>query len=223
VESFVTSHDLQGALASLPIIQSSGVTLSNGSLQSLIDFIAKDPETLDSARELVQTMHAENPASVNASALNAILAASAASRDFVRCRAIYAAFADLSIAPNVETFHHMLDCAVADEQADAGAVILTDMHEANVQPDANIFTQMIKLSLLQTEYDSAFYYLEEMQAAGHTPPAHAFLAIAHKCSSMADDRYLIVLQDMRDHGHTVTDRFEESCRTRFAKATLKQA
>ncbi|KAK1232657.1 hypothetical protein PQX77_004219 [Marasmius sp. AFHP31] len=210
VEAFARGHQIKEAFSTLRIMRSSGISISPSAIEPFAHVLQTDEKLLDNAWNIV-----ENTPDVHISDLNVIIRA--AGGDLQRAVGAYKSAPDLKLQPNRDTFHFLLQGAVA-AQHPLGDLILDDMKKASIAPNQRTYELLIDLAATQDSYEDAFYFLEEMKSAGFTPPAHTYKTIINTCAREGDQRYEIALAEMVEMKHTPTAEYQRATALTYKSA-----
>ncbi|KAL0570510.1 hypothetical protein V5O48_011456 [Marasmius crinis-equi] len=212
IEAFARNTQIKEAFTTLNVMRNSGISITPVALAPLVEALKKDEESLDNAWALIETMP-----NVDISALNAIIGAAGVSGDLQRAVGAYKSASDLKVQPNQDTFHALLEAAVAARHP-LGDLIMTDMKNASIAPNRRTYELLIDLALTQESYEDAFYFLEEMKAAEITPPESSYKAIIKRCATSGDERYTVALAEMAEMQHEVSRGFQREMDMAFRTA-----
>ncbi|CAA7259294.1 unnamed protein product [Cyclocybe aegerita] len=205
IEAFCRNNQLKEALVTLHIMRSNDVEPTHTTASFIFETVKSDVDSLDSAWAIIDDIHSSN-SGLDIAALRVIIQASIFLGDLQRAVGIYKSFSDYGLAPDLETFHLLLDGCIAARHRQLGDILLADVKEAKLEPDVRVYEKMIQLCLTQDIYEDAFFYLEEMKAARFVPPRRVYEALMKKCSSVEDPRGEMVLQEMKECGYEVDSR-----------------
>ncbi|KAJ3502573.1 hypothetical protein NLJ89_g8825 [Agrocybe chaxingu] len=205
IEAFCRNNQLKEALVTLHIMRSNDIEPTHTTASFVFETVKSDVDSLDSAWAIIDDIHSSNSGLDNA-ALRVIIQASIFLGDLQRAVGIYKSFSDYGLAPDLETFHLLLDGCIAARHRQLGDILLADIKEAKLEPDVRVYEKMIQLCLTQDIYEDAFFYLEEMKAAKFVPPRRVYEALLKKCSSVEDPRGEMVLQEMKECRYEVDSR-----------------
>ncbi|KAJ3710880.1 hypothetical protein DFJ43DRAFT_1170438 [Lentinula guzmanii] len=108
-----------------------------------------------------------------------------------------------------DTFHLLLEGAVAAHHQALGDRILQDMKEAQINFDSRTYELTIDLALTQETYEEAFQYLEEIKAAGFKPVASTYKALVNRCALEGEE-------EMEEMGYEVDSEFLGKAKDAFS-------
>jgi pentatricopeptide repeat protein len=220
-EAFCRAERYQEAFSTLAIMRQNNIKPTAQTAFPIIKVVQNRPEILDDLWEILNEMKKEGN-SVDISACTALLQASISTQPLSRALADYNMLKSLGVTYSAETFHVFIDGCISAGNIAYGELAFRQLKEAEIPLDHDVFGKMITLHLTQDTYDDAFLYLEEMQSAGHLPAQHLYEALAVKCATTGDQRYLVALDEMKDVGHTVTLEFRFHC-SQLNDAALMQS
>ncbi|KAF9529331.1 hypothetical protein CPB83DRAFT_853083 [Crepidotus variabilis] len=200
IEAFCRNEQLKEAFVTLDIMRTNGVEPSETTANSILDYVKRDANTLDTAWAVLDTIHSSG-SGVGVDAVKVVIKAAIAIGDLQRAIGIYKALPDYSLSPDISIFDTLLEGCVIAQHRQLGDLLLEDIKQAGLKPDIHTFEQMIRLCLTQDVYEDAFYYLEEMKSAQISPPQSVYEAMAEKCKNAQDSRLGMVLEEMKELGY----------------------
>lgn len=203
IEGLCKEDKTKEALAMLDMIRSHGITPVAETAYPIFKSLKGDPDAIDEAWGHLETLREEGK-TIDVTALNVIIQASAALGDLQRAVGTYKACYDLGVSPNVDTYNLLLAGCITAQHRELGDRLLSEMKEAAIKPDVRTYERLIVLCLTQTNYEDAFFYLEEMKTEGHIPPLAVYEAIIRKCMQLGDTRYRLALEEMVECGYKVS-------------------
>ncbi|KAJ6499358.1 hypothetical protein C8R45DRAFT_982182 [Mycena sanguinolenta] len=209
-EAFCRAERYQDAFSTLAIMRQSNIHPTTHTTLPIVWAVEQQPEILEDLWETLRRMHNEG-LPVDPSACNALLQASFSTQPLSRAIGDYTVLKSLGVHPSAETFHIYIDGCISAGNVAYGELAWQQLKEAQVALDHDVFGKMITLHLTQDAYDDAFLYLEDMQGAGHVPAQHLYEALAVKCATNGDPRYLVALDEMKEVGHKVTPQLQSYC------------
>ncbi len=180
----------------------------------IVRIIGQDTGLFDSAYFALETLNSSGK-TVDVSALNAVIAAAEKLGDLGRAVAVYQQAPKLGVRPNTETFNSLLGACIAKKAKPQGDLLIKEMQNpkrlpgdevdfAPIPMDLTTYTKLIYLALTQPTYEQPFFYLEKMKDAKHRPPLEVYEALVAKCVSSGDQRFKLVLEEMRAGGYRVS-------------------
>ncbi|KAJ3749045.1 hypothetical protein DFH05DRAFT_1439569, partial [Lentinula detonsa] len=204
IEAFCRAGQVKEAFMTVDIMQET-IPILPSTLLPILEYVKKNIDTFDSTWALMDEIHKERP--LQLSSLNIIVRAAIALGDLQRAVGAYKSFPDYNIKADRDTFHLLLEGAVAARHQALGDRILQDMKEAQIIFNSRTYELMIDLALTQETYEEAFQYLEEMKAAGFKPVESTYKALVNRCALEGDSRYTIALEEMEEMGYEVYSEF----------------
>ncbi|KAJ3915441.1 hypothetical protein F5877DRAFT_48606 [Lentinula edodes] len=214
IEAFCRAGQVKEAFMTIDIMQETTPPLPS-TLLPILEHVKKNTDTFDSTWALMDEIHQERPLQV--SSLNIIIGAAVALGDLQRAVGAYKSFPDYNVKADRNTFHLLLEGAVAARHQPLGARILQDMKEADIALESRTYELMIELAITQDTYEEAFEYLEEMKGAGFKPPATTYKSLVKKCAINGDPRYTIALEEMEEMGYEKDPEFLRKAKDVFSK------
>jgi len=170
----------------------------------IFDIIKRDIDAIDSTWGILDQLRQEGK-SVDITAINVIIQATAVFGDLQRAIGTYKSIPDYGIRPNIDTFNLLLSACIVVGHRDLGDHLLGEMKEAGIKPDIRTYERLIILCLTQTTYEDAFFYLEEMKGHKFLPTLGIYDAIIKKCVSVGDSRYTLALDEMEECGYLISE------------------
>ncbi|KAJ7262235.1 hypothetical protein B0H12DRAFT_1013042 [Mycena haematopus] len=219
-EAFCRAERYQDAFSTLAIMRQTNINPTTHTAMPIVRAVEQRPEILDDLWETLSRMHNEGM-TVDPSACNALLQACFSTQPLSRAIGDYTTLKSLGVHPSAETFHIFIDGCILAGNIAYGELAWLQLKEAKLPLDHDVFGKMITLHLTQDTYDDAFLYLEEMQSAGHVPAQHLYEALAIKCATNGDNRYLVALDEMKEVGHKVTPELTRHCSNLNERANFR--
>ncbi|KAF7361943.1 Methyltransf-25 domain-containing protein [Mycena venus] len=219
-EAFCRAERYQDAFSTLPIMRLNDIDPTTQTALPILEAVKKRPEILDELWEILSQMNKDGK-TVDPVACSVLLQASFATQPLSRALADYNTLKSLGVPPSAETFHIFIDGCISAGNVAYGELAFRQLKEAGVPLDHDVFGKMITLHLTQATYDDAFLYLEEMQTAGHVPALHLYEALAIKCATAVDSRYLVVLDEMKQVGHMIPPELRFYCAELYDTSTTR--
>ncbi|KAF8210173.1 hypothetical protein K438DRAFT_1571193 [Mycena galopus ATCC 62051] len=210
LEAFCRAERYQQAFSTLAIMRETEIIPTIRTALPIVKAVEQRPELLDNLWDTLSRIHQEGKA-VDPSACSALVQAALSTQPLSRALGDYNALKSLGVTPNAEIFHTFVDGCISAGNVAYGELAFQQLKDAGVALDHDIFGKMITLHLTQDTYDDAFLYLEEMQGAGHVPARDLYTALAVKCATQGDHRYLVALDEMKEVGHKVPLEFKRHC------------
>ena len=210
IEAYTRCGDFRQAFIALSVMRDSSASPPQIThLNSLINAMARSPQTLDRAYFTLQDIVRKEGKAIDITAFNGLLSACLLHNDASRAISTYRDAASLNVVPNLETYNILLAAASQVGHRELAMYILSDLKKARITPNEETYARVILTCLFQPEgsYDQAFMYLEEMKAAGWIPSSGIYAAFVKKCVYHHDDRAVTLLEEMKKMGY-VTKRLE---------------
>ncbi|KAJ6609859.1 hypothetical protein B0H10DRAFT_1812604 [Mycena sp. CBHHK59/15] len=222
IEAFCRAEQFEEAFSTISIMRQNNIEPTPQTCSPILQVVRQNPSFVDQLWAILEQMH-KDAKPVDISALNILLHASVSTGQMSRALADYHNFKHYGLQPNTETFHLFIDGCILSHDVAYGEFAFRKLKEAGTSPDPDAFEKMIMLHLTQETYDDAFLYLEEMQGAGYVPGQHVYEALALKCASAGDARYVVALDEMKEVGHSIhPDLKEEVLRLNAAALPVEQ-
>ncbi|KAJ6593845.1 hypothetical protein B0H19DRAFT_919621 [Mycena capillaripes] len=219
-EAFCRAERYQEAFSTLAIMRQNNINPTTQTAFPLVEAVQQRPEILDELWEILNQMIKDgNP--VDTSACGSLLQASLSTQPLSRTLADYNMLKSLGLTSSPETFHVFIDGCISAGNVVYGELAFRQLKEAGIALDHDVFGKMITLHLTQDTYDDAFLYLEEMQSASHVPAPHLYEALAVKCATVGDQRYLVALEEMKEVGHSIPPELTLYCSQLDNDATIR--
>ncbi|KAK7057242.1 Methyltransf-25 domain-containing protein [Favolaschia claudopus] len=219
-EAFCRAERYQDAFSTLTIMRQNNIEPTPQTALPILQIVTQRPQILDDLWEILSKMNEEGK-TIDPSVCSTLLQASLSTQPLSRVLADYNMLKSLGVGPNAETFHIFLDGCISAGNVPYGELAFQQLKEADVPLDHDMFAKMITLHLTQDTYEGAFVHIEAMQSSGHIPAQHLYEALAIKCATVGDARYLIALDEMKEVGHRVTPEFSQRCSRLNANASLR--
>jgi tetratricopeptide (TPR) repeat protein len=212
LEAFCVKGMLPDAMEVLDIMRTTaGIEPTLHTAQPIVKIISADSAILDAAYFALEALKTSGKP-VDVAALNAVLAAAERLGDLGRAVAVYQQAGKLGVRLNTETYNCLLGACIQIGAKPQGELLLKEMQNpkrlpgdtvdpAPIPMDSTTYTKLIHLALTQKSYEEAFFYLEKMKDANHRPPLEVYEALVRRCLRAGDDRYKLVLEEMRSGGY----------------------
>ncbi|KAJ7783073.1 hypothetical protein B0H16DRAFT_1495224 [Mycena metata] len=220
-EAFCRAEQYQEAFSTLAIMRQNAIDPAQTTAFPIVQLVKKRPEMLDELWEVLNQMNKEGK-QIDPSATCALLVASDATQPLSRTLADYNMLRSWGLGPSTETFNIFVDACIHAGNVDYGELAYKQLKEAGITPDHDAYARMITLHVNHEVYDDSFVYLEQMQEAGHLPGRHLYESLVLRCAAAGDDRYLLVLDEMKEVGHIPTPEFLLHCSELHARGRAAQ-
>lgn len=199
--SYCKAGDVKNAFNILEIMKKENIERTSTTASGILEFMAKDIETIDRAFATLQDLKAEGH-DIEVSALNVVIEASVVRRDLSRAIATYQEHKVLGVEPDINTLNSLVAaCVITMQKSLALKLIKTFREEHLVKANGTTFSSLIAVCCLQDDYEDAFRYLEEMKEDGHQPPAEVYSLIIRRCVSRDDARSKVAYDEMVGWGY----------------------
>ncbi|KAJ4468148.1 hypothetical protein J3R30DRAFT_3559656 [Lentinula aciculospora] len=218
IEAFCKAGQIKEAFMTVDIMQEITPSLPS-TLLPILNHVKKTTDTFDSTWALMDEIHQERPLQI--SSLNIIIRAAVALGDMQRAVGAYKSFPEYNVKADRETFHLLLEGAVAARHQPLGDRILQDMKQANIVFDPQTYELMIELAITQDTYEDAFEHLEVMKAAGFRPSASAYQSLVKKCAINGDPRYTIAMEESEEMGYEFDVEFLRKAKDAFSRKSAE--
>ena len=203
LDSFVNNSQFKEAVRVLDLMRSSGVTPTMDTVTTMVQFIRRDPESVDAAYEALEELRQEGQ-TIDVVAANVIIEASRELNDLQRAVGTYKALPNLDVKPNLDTFNILLSACRQVKHLELGERLFAELQAEGLHPNAETYTTYIELILSQADYENAFFFLEEMKSKDFKPPYSVYEAIVKKCVSVGDSRYKLAVEELEQLRYQVS-------------------
>ncbi|KAJ6475311.1 hypothetical protein C8R47DRAFT_1052915 [Mycena vitilis] len=209
-EAFCRAGRYPEAFSTLSVMRQNSIEPTTQTAFPVVEVVQQQPEIIDQLWETLERLKAQGRP-VDISACTALLQASVSAHPLSRALADYNNLKSWGFASNADAFHIFIDGCISAGNTVYGEMAFKQIKEDETPLGPDVFGKMITLHLTQDTYDDAFLYLEEMQSANHVPAPRLYEALAVKCATAGDPRYLVALDEMKEVGHTVAPEFSLYC------------
>jgi pentatricopeptide repeat protein len=221
LEAFCVRGMLTDAMEVLDVMRTTaGIDPNLHTAAPIVKIIGQDTGLFDGAYFALETLKSSGKR-VDVSAFNAVIAAAEKLGDLGRAVAVYQQAEKLGVRPNTETYNSLLGACIAKKAKPQGDLLIKEMQSPKKLPgdqqdpvpipmDLTTYTKLIRLALSQPSYEEAFFYLEKMKDANYRPPLEVYEALVNKCVSSGDQRFKLVLEEMRAGGYRPSKRLYDN-------------